>query len=148
MKFSKEAQVARRRKPRRPRKKPPSDPESALQSFTDDYLNTLGIRFIRIPDSFWRFLHATAYPSIKRWFRWCFGGIADNTCFLPISDKYSLCLHLELKTGTDLHGRQKTEAASLPWQIAHTPEEVQAIVQTFQSEAEKLKSLYQSQSST
>jgi hypothetical protein len=99
----------------------------------------MGYRYIRIPDGFWRFIHAAANPGILRWMRACFGGIADNTVFIPISDKYSLCLHLELKTKSELHGRQKIEAKALPWQIARTPEQVQKIMADYISEAEAIK---------
>jgi len=115
-------------------------PEAALQSFVDDYLEANRIKFIRIPDQFWRFLYTTARPGILAGFRKIFGGQADNTAFIPISDKYSLALHLELKSTVGrLHGRQKIEAKKLPWQIARTPEDVMAIVQKFCEDADKLK---------
>lgn len=112
-------------------------PEAALQSFTDDYLKYNKIKYFRISDNFWRYLHATAHPGILAEFRKQFGGMADNTAFIPISDKYSLCLHLELKTKTGLHGRQKIEAKQLPWQIAHTPEEVTKIIGEYMEKAKK-----------
>lgn len=116
-----------------------NSPEAALQSFTNDYLSALKIKFFRISDNFWRYLHATANPGILAEFRKQFGGMADNTAFIPISDKYSLCLHLELKTKTQLHGRQKVEARQLPWQIARTPEEVEKAVKEFAEAAEAIK---------
>jgi len=115
-------------------------PESELQAWCDDYLINKRISFIRLPDGFWGWLYYNGTEKIKKWFRFCFGGIADNTCFIPITDKYSLCLHLELKTKIGkLHGRQKIEAQILPWQIARSTKEIEDIINKFQEDAKKIK---------
>lgn len=120
--------------------------ESDLQIAADDYLQYKQIRFFRIPDNFWKWFHVNATQPILKWFRWAFGGMADNTCFIPISDKYSLCLHLELKTQDKkgnqvgkLHGRQKVEARELPWQIATNTNKIVEIINKFEKDAESLR---------
>lgn len=121
--------------------KPDDLPESDLQAYTDQYLGAHHIEFFRIPDQFWKFLHAcNASTWLKKWFAYMFGGMADNTCFIPISDKYSLCMHLELKSKKgQLHGRQKVQARKLPWQIARSQAEVEKIVQRFVADAESIQ---------
>jgi hypothetical protein len=135
--LSKQAQTGRyaRQKYRKPK-----TPESTLQSFTDDYLSALKIKYTRIPEGFWSFLHAVAHgTAFLAAFRKSFGGQPDNQCFIPVSNKYSLTLSLELKSASGrLHGRQKAEAKRLPWQIARTPEEVRKIVSDFQKEAKRV----------
>ena len=131
MMYSKSRQLQYRN--RKPKTAPPKRniAEAPLQKFTDDYLSSLNLKYFRIPDGVWRWLHFNAHGGILAWFRWCFGGMADNTIFIPIGE-YSLCLHLELKsTVGKLHGRQKAEAKALPWKIARTPEEVMEHVQKF-----------------
>lgn len=66
-------------------------------------------------------------------------GIPDNTCKIPISDKYSLCLELELKTKTKLHGQQVNKSRDNPWHIAQTIYEAKAIIDAFREDAALLK---------
>jgi len=137
MQISKQQQCGKRYRGKRQVLK---TPEAALQAFADEYLAWARIKCFRIPDGFFSWLRAVASAQMFKAFCHIFGGQADNTCFIPISDKYSLALHLELKSNVGrLHGRQKIEAKQLPWKIARTPEEVVAIVAAFQQDAEKLK---------
>jgi len=117
-------------------------PEAALQKFTDDYLAAKGLSYIRLPDRLWGVLHralSKTYPGVLWGLRKALGGLPDNTVFIPINDRYSLALHLELKTKSGLHGQQKVQARELPWQIAQTPEDVQQIVDRFIEDAEDMK---------
>ena len=129
------------------RKRHGAKSEAPLQAFADDYLAVLRIPNIRIPDGFWAWI-TYACNALKAWgklkeIRSRFGGIPDNTCFIPISDKYSLCLHLELKSKSgDLHGEQKTQAMILPWQIARTTDEIQELIDTFREDAKELKEIW------
>lgn len=118
--------------------------EAQLQQFTDEYLTIRQIYFRRFPDKFFQWLKAYSNASahMKRWFFGIFGGIEDSTCFLPISDKYSLCLHLELKSAKGkTHGAQKHMPDKVPVQYARSPERVQEIIEAFLKEAERLKTL-------
>lgn len=117
-------------------------PEDWLQQWTDSFLESRRIRWIRVPDAFWNFLHATAYPGMLAFFRKVFGGWCDNTCFIRIGDDYSLTLHLELKTEDakgravgQLHGKQKAEAKNLPWKICRNHNAVRDVVLQYEREA-------------
>lgn len=77
-----------------------------------------------------------APQSIQKWFFGMFGGMPDNCCFIPIGDRYSLCLHLELKSKAGkLHGKQKH---GKNWMVARSPEEVREIVDRFEADAGRL----------
>ena len=115
-------------------------PEEALQVFVDDYLTNFRIVYFRIQDGFFRWIKMNAPMGIQKWFFGMFGGWPDNTLFLPIDDKYSLAVSLELKTATGkLHGKQKTNSKKIPWQIARTPEEAMVIIERAKKDVEKIK---------
>jgi len=114
--------------------------EDALQQQCNDYLEIKRIRYIRIPDSVWRWLAYKASEAIKKWFRFIFGGLPDNICIIPINEKYNLCLALELKTETGkLHGRQKHWSKELAVQISRSPEDTMRIIDEFECEAERMR---------
>ena len=138
MMFPKPSRKPRRRWPSVPAKA--EIPESSLQLFCDDYLELRQVRYIRLPDGFWRWLAVRGSEGIKRWFRGLFAGIPDNTCFIPINDKYSLCLHLELKTRIgQLHGKQKEWARQLPVQVVRSTDEIKISIDKFIHDAGKLR---------
>lgn len=119
-----------------------SVPEASIQSFVDDYLSALQIENIRIPDALWRLIHATGNPGVIAQLRKAIGGISDNTCMIPISEDYSLCLHLELKSATGkLHGKQKINAKKLPWKIARSPEEAKKFIDEFKRKSGEIRKI-------
>lgn len=142
MMFSKRKQLAYRGK-----KNPPVEgvdiPESALQRQLDDLLVGLGIRFIRIPDNFWQWLHkySNAGQRMKKELGYYWGGLPDTIALLPISDKYMLACPIELKTKKGkTHGKQKHWGHDgLIAQISRSPEQSIDIMKAFIMFAEKLK---------
>lgn len=125
--------------------------ESANQKFVNDYLLLKKIQNIRVSDSVWKTLHFKN-PKIKMLLAKGDNGandenhnglkdVADNTCFIKISDKYSLALHGESKsTNGVLSGGQKKKARVLPYQIWRNPENVIDSIEDFIKTAELLKS--------
>lgn len=115
--------------------------ESDLQKFADDYLAVQCLKYIRIPDGIFRWVQVNCAIGFKMWFNKTFAGMPDNTVFFPVGE-YSIALHMELKSAKgQLHGKQKTEAQTLPWKVCRTPEEVMAAIQAAQKEADRLSSL-------
>jgi hypothetical protein len=110
--------------------KPIDTPEDALQNFTNEYLTLRHVEYIRVPET-----------NSLIVMRAALAGKADNTCTIPISDRYSLCLQLELKTKSQLHGKQVRNSVTQSWVIAQTPEQVQAIVERFIADADKIRKL-------
>ena len=139
MQITKKSQLAYRTK----RKKPKVYiKESGLQLQCNDYLAIKRIKYFRIPDWLWKWLAKSMPEEILIQLRSMWGGLSDNTASIPISDKYSLTLHLELKsTKGKLHGKQKVMAKELPIQISRTPEESMKIIDSFIDEASWLKAL-------
>ena len=125
--LSKSAQVGRYG---RKKLKKVDAPESDLQGFVDEYLDMCQIEYIRVPNT-----------TSSRVIRKALCGIPDNTAMIPISDDYSLCLHLELKTKSQLHGKQLNMARNLPLKIAQTPEAAQGIIDRFRADAGRYKGI-------
>jgi len=116
--------------------------EDAMQDQANDLLAAYGIEYIRIPDGIWRWLQLNAPAHVQAFFKSTFRGMADNVCMIPISDKYSLCLCLELKSAKGkLHGKQKEKNAALAWQVSRSVDETIAIIDTFRSDAARFKKL-------
>jgi len=110
--------------------------EADLQSFVDDYLVLRRIKSLRIPDGFFRWLNGFAPLWARAAFNAVFAGQPDNICMIPISDKYCLCLNLELKSKQgSLHGKQKANARDYAWQVARSPEEAKRIIDEFEMAA-------------
>lgn len=122
---------------KRKRKAPVLDiTESQLQEQLNDLLNAHQIRYIRIPDSIWRWLKRHAPVEVVTMLSRAFGGMPDNVCMIPISDKYSLALNIELKVkGRKKRGKQKH------WQstISRTPDENIKLIDEFVKKAEIVK---------
>ena len=112
-------------------------PEEELQAFVDEYLNLCQIEYIRVPNT-------TSSKVIRK----ALCGIPDNTAMIPISDDYSLCLHLELKTKSQLHGKQLNIARNLPLKIAQTPDEAQGLIDRFRDEATRIRGILARMDST
>jgi hypothetical protein len=127
MMFPKRSQAGRQH---RPRLKLVDMAECDLQQYTDDYLTVRGIDTIRVP--------ATDRLDVMRGE---LAGLPDNTCSIPITDKYALTLSLELKTRSQLHGRQVRNAVAQRWTIAQTPSEVRAAVDTFIADADRIRKI-------
>jgi len=105
-------------------------PEEELQCFVNNYLDIRRVAYIRVP--------STNSITVMRA---ALAGIPDNTCKIPITDKYSLCLNLELKTRTQLHGKQVRNANEQFWQIAQTHEQAQKIIDMFIEDSERIKKI-------
>ena len=122
---------------KRKRKAPVLDiTESQLQEQLNDTLNAYQIRYIRIPDSIWHWLKRNAPVEIVKIMSDAFGGMPDNVCMIPISDKYSLMLDIELKVkGRKKRGKQKH------WQstISRTPDENIKLIEEYIEQAEVIK---------
>jgi len=146
--FSKKEQAGRYSRKKQVEKIKLKIPESCNQKFANEYLELKKIKNIRIPDSVWSSLHfknqRIKMLLAKGETNNGLAGIADNTCFIKISDKYSLALHLELKsTDGKLSGKaQKENAKELPYQIAKSPEDVIEIVDNFIKTAEDFKKMF------
>ena len=112
--------------------------EAQLQNQCDDILEALNLEYLRIPDDLYRILYRHANQGVKNAVSRGMGGHADNLVFIPINDKYSLCLHLELKSKKGkLHGRQKTR--KVPTQISRSPETTDKLLREFMAFATKIK---------
>jgi len=115
-------------------------PELALQKQCNDTLDAYRIRYIYIPDNIHRWITMNAPEEIKIFFRKVFGGIPDNVCFIPIGDKYNLCLCLELKSAKGhLHGKQKHWEKELAVQISRDPDKTIETIKEFIKDADKEK---------
>jgi len=117
--------------------------EDALQEQANDLLAAYGIEYIRIPDGIWRWLQCNAPSHVQAFFKSTFRGMADNVCMIPISDKYSLCLNLELKSAKGkLHGKQKEKNAALSWQVSRSVDDTVRIVAEFKRDADRFRKLF------
>jgi hypothetical protein len=125
--FPKHSQAGRQH---RPKLKLVDMAEADLQQYTDDYLTVRGVDYIHVP--------ATDRLDVMRG---ALAGIPDCTCSIPITDKYSLTLALELKTRSQLHGRQVRNAVAQRWTIAQNPEQVRAAVDTFIADADRIRKI-------
>ena len=110
--------------------------ESQLQQQLEDSLDAYGVKYMRIPDYAWSWLKRNAPVHIVAALSRYFGGMPDCMCMIPISDKYSLALGIELKVkGRKKHGKQKH------WQsvVCRTPEENIEAVQKFAYDADIMR---------
>lgn len=137
LKFSKSKQTAHRRK----RKNPTLDiTENQPQEQLNDLLNDYQIRYIRIPDYVWQWLKRNAPIEVVSAMSKAFGGMPDNVCFIPIDEKYSLALSIELKVkGRKRHGKQKH------WQsvLCTTPDENIKVINEYLDTTEIINRLWQ-----
>jgi len=118
------------------------DKEETLQTFVDEWLSTMKIQSIRIPDKIFKYVNGNR--GVDNWFRiWFngqFGGWADNTIILPIGNGMVMGIRVELKSRDGrLHGRQVSNAKNEEWFIVRTPEEFLAIMDTVSKWAYRLK---------
>jgi len=121
-----------------------SKTEAPVQSACDDILVMKHIDYIRFPDGFWQYIH-NPINKIKMYFKaLCsksFAGWADNTAFIPISDKYSLCVFIENKsrTGRFNGNEQRNKAKRLNYLVPRSPQEVAEVIKDFEDTAHMLK---------
>ena len=114
--------------------------EASLQRFADDLLAVKGLPHIRVPDAFWRWIYANVPARIRQWFFSLFGGLPDCTIFLPLDDRYSLALLLELKRpGGYLRPGQREAARRVPWVVVRSPEEIMQALDAAQRTADAIK---------
>ena len=134
----------------------PECPEDKLQMFADSFLKLKKLRYIRIPDSFFKWIvgghirNRVYIPNvpqkIKVWFLGMFGGYPDNTVIEPIGNGIALALLMELKTQDkkgrkvgSLHGKQKHHKDE--WVICRSPEQIQEAVKQFEKTVDKIKKI-------
>jgi len=122
---------------KRQRRNPTMDiTEDQLQGQLNDLLNAYQIRYLRFPDYAWQWLKRNAPIEVLKALTNAFGGMPDNICLIPIGEKYSLALGIELKVkGRKRHGKQKH------WQsvVSRTPDENISIVDQFLKDANHIK---------
>ncbi len=158
MKFSKQAQAGKYSKKTKVKKSVLHIPESSNQKFANEYLLLKKIQNIRVSDSVWNTLQfkapivkmllakgdngiqSTADPDHNG-----LAGVADNTTFYPISDKFSLAMHLEHKstTGKLSGAAQKAKADVLPYTVTKTPEAIIEAVDELIEVGEELKEYFE-----
>ena len=110
--------------------------EGQLQEQLNDVLNAYQIKYLRIPDSVWKWLKYNAPVEVVTAMSRAFGGMPDNLCLVPIGEKYSLAIGIELKVkGRKKHGKQKH------WQsvLCTTPDENIKTVQEYLDMVEIIK---------
>ena len=125
---------------KRQRKSPVLDiTENQLQDQLNDVLDAYQIRYLRMPDFCWQWITRNAPIEIKTALSRAFGGMPDNIALVPIDEKYSLALSVELKVeGRKRHGKQKH------WQstISETPDTNISLVQEYLDTVEIIKLLW------
>lgn len=98
--------------------------ESQLQKQCNDLLDSLRVKYLRIPDWIWSWLKLNAPVQVVNELSERFGGMPDNMCVRKLNDKYNLLMALELKTAKGkLHGKQKTWEKEIAVQVSRTPDE-------------------------
>lgn len=143
MKYSKNQQLSHYYK-KRPKKVFIQVPEIALQQQINDLLDAYQIKYIRIPDGIWKWLQFNAPYGVLKYFQKTFGGIPDNVCIVPISDKYNLSLCSEIKTTIGkLHGKQKQWNNDVSVQILRSTTENLNSVMEYKKQIEKCKKCLQ-----
>lgn len=143
LEFSKGKQTAYKK---RMKKKPAGDrKESTVQAAVNDHLKRKWIKYFRIPDWFWNWLHnhSGATAHVKTSVAESFAGWPDNMCFYPITDKYLLALPIECKSGKGrLSGSsQRKMADELSYQIPRSAEAGIKMVNEFEKDAERIKTI-------
>jgi hypothetical protein len=143
MEYSKNQQLSHYYK-NRPKKVSVQVPENALQQQINDLLDAYQIKYIRIPDGIWKWLQFNAPHGVLKYFQRIFGGIPDNVCIVPISDKYNLSLCAEIKTTTGkLHGKQKQWKNEVSVQILRSTTENLNSVMEYKKQIAKCKKCLQ-----
>jgi len=136
-KFSKRKQTAHKYK----RKNPIVDiTESQLQKQLNDLLAAYQIRSLRIPDFCWQWLKRNAPIEILKTLTDIFGGMPDVIPLVPLDNKYSLSMPIELKVKSrKKHGKQKH------WQstISETPDTNIALIKEYLDSVEIIKLLWE-----
>lgn len=119
-------------------------PESALQTFADQYLELRRLKYIRIPDEFFRWIKMHAPARVQKWFFHVFGGFPDDLILISMG-KYMLAVPMELKTQDEkgravgrLHGRQKRNARDENWIVARSTNQIQDAIAAAEEEAKKI----------
>lgn len=105
-------------------------PESSLQSICDEYLDTLGITYLRIPDALYRAIFAShsIKPYIKKMISDYVKGRPDTTILHP--DGRYLCVELKSAKGKQTQG-QKNFAKRIPVTVVRDFDTFQKIVDKF-----------------
>jgi hypothetical protein len=126
----------------------PECPEAALQTYANDAITLRRWAYIRFDSRLMWWLKANAPGWIQGlFFSQVAGKLPDNVILVPLSPGKFLAVKLELKTQDKkgrsvgrLHGKQRHYAEVEGWYIARSPEQIDAVLDEVQAEAEKIKS--------
>ena len=114
--------------------------EAELQHFADKLIWGMGIQCIRMPDNAHKVIQRHGNQGVKNEVAKWLGGHADCNLVAKLTDKYSLCCHIELKSELgQLHGKQKDRARELPFHICRSHDKVQEKVQEFLYDVKALR---------
>lgn len=103
--------------------------EASLQTYLDERLEWLHWDSYRFSDAFLAWMKNRAPAHIAKYFFSKWAGRPDVRFAIPLVDGYELLCPIELKsTKGRLHGKQKWAAVAEEWNIARTPEEVDAVL--------------------
>ncbi len=142
--FTKANQTGRYGKKARQQKKTVSTAlkctEDQLQVQCNNLLVGFRLKFLRIRDSFWNWATDGMPMKIKKHFVDTFAGMPDNVIIEPISEKYNLCLQIELKTLTgELGEKQRKWADDTAVVVCRTPDETIKEIEDFQEAVKRLR---------
>ena len=137
--YGKKKQLAYKKKRKNPKV---SISESDNQKQCNDLLEAHQIKYLRIPDWVWGWLKHNAPVSVINELSGKFAGMPDNLPLIKLTDKYSLCLGLELKTEAGrLSTKQKRWQKEVGSIVSRSPDDNIEIVNEFMRDAEIIKGL-------
>ncbi len=144
LKFSKRKQTSYRKKRKRPTVTVSEGvitvSEDMIQNQCDDTLKALRLKFLRIPNWLWLWIKKNAPIEVKDCMSEVFAGMPDNVVIVPVTEKYNLCLQLELKTeGGVLNKKQKKWAKETSVQVSRGVNQNIQIIEDFVEFADKLR---------
>ena len=136
---SKQSQTAYKKKRKRPKV---TIKEDAIQKQCDDLLIALRIKYLRIPDWVWKWLKENAPVSVISELSGKFAGMPDDLPLIKLTEKYSLCLGLELKTEAGkLSTKQKRWIKEVGGVVSRSPDDTIEIIDRFIKDADIIKNL-------
>lgn len=137
--FPKHKQTAYRTKRKNPKVKISED---AIQKQCNDMLVALRIKYFRVPNYVWLWMKHNAPIEILKALTDSFKDMPDNVCLIKITDKYALCMPLELKTESGkLNKRQGDWIKYNGGVVSRSPDESIKLVDQFIKDAEKIKEI-------
>ena len=115
--------------------------EEILQAEANEYLDSTGIKYLRIPNEVLKYVTG---GRVEGWFReWFLANLAavpDNTIQMPIGNGMFLGVQVELKSKKGkLHGQQKNNAEAEKWFVVRTMDELKSVVERSATIVTKMK---------